>query len=665
MSKKFGSEERSKATVGALVLAMVFFLSLNVFSGLSLRSLQLDLTENRLFTLSDGSREILSSLVEPVTLRLYVSEHLTEASPFLATYATRVRDLLDAYARLAGGKLQLEVISPSPYSAEEDRAVGFGLQGIVIEAGGDPGYFGLAGTNSTDDADVIPLFSPDREQFLEYDLTRLVYNLAQPEKPVVALLSGLPMNGDPRRQFTPWEVVGQMRQFFDVRVLGGEVSVIDPGVEVLMVVHPRDFAEKTLRAIDQFVLGGGKALIFVDPHSEADSSGRAAQGLPPSMKAEFPMAGLFAAWGIEMVPRKVVGDAWAARTVSFPQGGRNHVVNYLPWLSLKSENLNSEDVVTGELNIVNVGTAGILRPLADAETTVVPLLASSTESMAIDLGRVRSFPNPLQLLTDFRADGESLVIAARINGPAKTAFGDGEKSEVGEPEANGGAEISDGDEAEDALAEIHPAQEAAAENPHFFLTESRGSINVIVVADTDLLSDNTWLRLGNFLGQNVALPVADNANFVVNALDNLTGSGALISLRGRDVSARPFTTVQDIRIQADARYRATEQELTQKLRDLETKIRQLQVTEGPEGTSILLSDAQREEIEAARLEMIDVRRQLRDVQYKLRQDIEDLETRLKFFNIAGVPILVAIIAVVLAGVKRARFRRHYATGHSS
>ena len=287
MSKKFSSEKRSKATVAALVLAVVFFLSLNIFSGLSLRSLQLDLTENQLFTLSSGSREILSSLAEPVTLRLYVSEHLTDASPFLATYATRVRDLLDAYARLAGGKLQLEVISPSPYSAEEDRAVGFGLQGIVIEAGGDPGYFGLAGTNSTDDADVIPVFSPDREQFLEYDLTRLAYNLAQPEKPVVALLSGLPMNGDPRRQFTPWEVVGQMRQFFDVQVLGGEISVIDPGVEVLMVVHPQDFAEKTLRAIDQFVLGGGKALIFVDPHSEANSSGRAAQGLPPSMKTEI------------------------------------------------------------------------------------------------------------------------------------------------------------------------------------------------------------------------------------------------------------------------------------------------------------------------------------------------------------------------------------------
>lgn len=657
MSKKFSSEKRSKATVAALVLAVVFFLSLNIFSGLSLRSLQLDLTENQLFTLSSGSREILSSLAEPVTLRLYVSEHLTDASPFLATYATRVRDLLDAYARLAGGKLQLEVISPSPYSAEEDRAVGFGLQGIVIEAGGDPGYFGLAGTNSTDDADVIPVFSPDREQFLEYDLTRLVYNLAQPEKPVIALLSGLPMNGDPRRQFTPWEVVGQMRQFFDVQVLGGEVSVIDPGVEVLMVVHPQDFAEKTLRAIDQYVLGGGKALIFVDPHSEANSSGRAAQGLPPSMKTENPMEGLFTAWGIEMVPRKVVGDARAARTVSFPQGGRNHVVNYLPWLSLKSDSLNSEDVVTGELNIINVGTAGILRPLENAETTVVPLLASSAESMAIDVGRVRSFPNPLQLLTDFRADGESLVIAARISGPAKTAFGDSDESEEGE--------ASESDQEEDVMAAIHGGQGTAAENPHFFHTESRGPINVIVVADTDLLSDNTWLQLGNFLGQNVALPVADNANFVVNALDNLTGSGALISLRGRDVSARPFTTVQDIRIQAEARYRATEQDLTQKLRDLENKIQQLQVTEGPEGTTVLLSDTQRDEIEAARLEMIDVRRQLRDVQYKLRQDIESLETRLKFFSIAGVPILVAIVAIVLAGAKRARFRRHYATGHSS
>ena len=658
MTTGSSSEKRTKAAVVGLALAVVFFLSLNVFSGLSLRSIQLDLTENRLFTLSGGTREILGSLVEPVTLRLYVSEHLTEASPYLATYATRVRDLLEAYARLTGDKLRLEVISPRPYSAEEDRAVGFGLQGIAFEAGGDPGYFGLAGTNSTDDVDVIPLFSPEREQFLEYDLTRLVYNLARPEKPVVALMSGLPMSGDPRRQFTPWEVVGQMRQFFDVQILGGEVDVIDPGVEVLMVVHPKEFAEKTLKAIDQFVLGGGKALIFVDPHSEADASGRAAQGLPPSMGTESAMDDLFAAWGIEMVPAKIVGDGRAARTVSFPEGGRDHVIKYLAWLSLKSDSLNTADVVTDELNVINVGTAGMLRPLDGAETTLAPLISTSVESMPIDVGKVRSFPNPLQLLSDFRAAGEGYVIAARVTGPAKTAYGEGKDEKAGDD-----ADQGEDEAAAEELAALHGREDVGADDPHFFLTESRGPINVIVVADTDLLSDNTWLRLGNFLGQSVALPVADNANFVVNALDNLTGSGALISLRGRDVSARPFTTVQDIRLQAETRYRATEQQLVQKLRDLETKIRQLEVTEGPDGATILLSDAQRKEIEAARAEMIDVRRQLRDVQFKLRQDIESQETRIKFFNIAAVPILVAVLAVVLAGVKRARFRRHYMTSH--
>lgn len=634
------TRRRTRLAAGALALAVVLFLSLNVFSGLVLRPLQLDLTENRLFTLSEGTREVLTSLTEPVTLRLYVSDHLIDSSPFLGTYATRVRDLLENYARIAGGKINLEVISPSPFSAEEDRAVGFGLQGITVESNGDAGYFGLAGSNSTDDIDVVPLFSPDREQFLEYDLTRLVHNLAQPKKPLVAMISDLPMNADPRRQFTPWEVMKQIRQFFDVEFLGGDIAAIAPEVDVLMIVHPRDLSPETLRAIDQYVLGGGRLLIFTDPHSEVGAGQQAQQGLPASLNVGSAIEALYSAWGLEMGPDRIVGDARAARRVSFPSGGRTLTVDYLVWLSLLPENFNAGEPVTGQLNVINLSSAGILRPTEGATTRFEPLITSSPESMAIDVDKVRHFPNPAVLLQEFVPGGEGLVMAALVSGSAKSAFPDGPGDDEEAPGGDAGAET----EGDGWL--------------------SSGPINLIVVADTDVLGDDSWLRQASFLGQRMSYPVADNANFVVNALDKLTGSEALMGLRGRDVSARPFTKVQDIRRRAETQYRATEQELMQKLGDIEKKIRGLEVSEGPEGVTLLLTPEQQKEIEGARLEMIDVRGELREVQFALRQDIENLETRIRFLNVAAMPLLIAIAAVVLAGVQRARFRCHYSAASS-
>ncbi len=625
--RKLAQLDRRRLTIAGIVLAVILFLALNTFGSLALRSTRLDLTENHQFTLSPGTVQLLGSVKEPITLRFYASRALRDANPFLGSYADRVHDLLRTYADAANGRITVEYIDPEPFSSEEDRAVGFGLDPVALDGGAGSGYLGIAGTNSTDDVDVLPVLSPERETFLEYDLTRMVNNLAHPDKPVVALLSSLPINGDPAMRGQPWQVMQELDQFFDVRVLGGDVGRIDDDVKALMLVHPQGLSEQTLYAIDQFVLRGGKALVFVDPDSEAEAIRQQQSGMPTDTSSNLDK--LFQAWGIDYSPDTVVGDPQAARQVSYPSGGREQIVDYLPWLSLDRTHLASDDVTTAELNRINVGTAGALAAHEGAGTTFVPLVRSSPDAMAIDAEKVRMFPDPLALLRDYKPGGKELVMAARVSGPVKSAFGD------------------------------TPPEGVTAAGPH--LKESTGPAQLIVVADTDLLDDRNWLSSQSMMGQQVTVPLADNANLVANALDYLVGSDALTGLRGREVPVRPFTTVAEIRRASESAYRAKEQELQQRLGDLQDKLRSLKVSENEDVS--LLGDAQRKEIEGFRSQLLETRRELRDVQLALRKDIEQLRDRTRLLNIAVVPLLVAVLAIVVALVRRFRHRHRFDHAH--
>lgn len=617
------SLDRRRLTVAGIVLAVILFVALNLFGGLSLRNLRLDLTENRQYTLSEGTEQLLAKVEEPVTLRLYVSRSLRDANPFLGSYADRVHDLLRTYAEASQGRITVEYIDPEPFSTEEDRAVGFGLEPISADGTGtSAGYLGIAGTNSTDDVDVIPVLSPERESFLEYDLTRMVYNLANPEKPVVAVLSGLPINGDPSRQYRPWAIMQELGQFYEVRTLGGDVDRLEEDVDVLLLVHPQALSERTLYAIDQFVLRGGKVMAFVDPHAEAQAASQQ-PGMPSDTFSNLDR--LLPAWGITYDPNQVVADPQVARQVVFPSGGREQVIDYLPWLSLDERHLADGEVVTAELNRVNLASVGFLKPQAEAGATFTPLLTSSPAAQAIDAEKVRMYPDPFALIREFKPGGEALVLAARVSGPLKSAFGDKAPEGVG----SGGEHLA---------ASSAPAQ-------------------IVVVADTDLLEDRSWLATQRMMGQEVALPVADNANLVANGLDFLVGSDALLSLRGREVAQRPFTLVAEIRRTAEQQYRAKEQELQRKLEDLQQKLSTLQVADGQDDS--LLSEAQRAEVESFRSQLLDTRRELRDVQLALRSDIETLRDRVRFLGIAAVPLLVAVLAIGLAIVQRVRYRRRF------
>ena len=615
---------RKLLTATSLVLAAGLFIAINILSNATFTTQRLDLTNNKLFTLSEGTINILNSLDEPINLRFYFSERQFSGFPLLLNYGIRVRDLLGEYVAHANGKLKLTIFDVEPFSEEEDQAVAYGLQTVPVNSAGDLAYFGLVGTNSTDDEAIVPFFQPNKEASLEYDLTRLIYDLANPKKRVVAILSRLPLFGASRDQISPpprpappWAITSAMMEFFDVRNLGSQTREIDDDVDVLMVVHPKNFNDRTLYAIEQFVLKGGKAIIFVDPLSEADDARPDPRNPMALPERSSDLQTLFDAWGLELVDGKIAGDLDAAIRVQHigPRGPQE--IEYLPWLRLTSDNFNSDDFVTSELTVMNVGSTGILQKKEDAEIEFIPLIETGERSMKMERDGVIFQRDPTVLLKSYKPEGKKLTLAGRISGTVKTAFPDGKPKEDDEDEAT--------------------------EDPNF-ISESAEPVNLIVVADTDMLSDQFWVQIQNFYGMRVPQPIANNGDFVINALENLGGSDDLISLRSRGKHARPFERVEDIRREAETRFRDQEHALQAKLEDTERKITELQQKQGTD-SSLILSPAQAQELEKFRQEQLTVRKDLRAVQHDLQKNIERLGAQLRFINIGLIPLLIGLIAI--------------------
>ena len=617
---------------GGLILALIAFLAINVLANQTLTSWRLDVTANKLFTLSQGTRNILNSLQEPVHLRYYFSNRLFAGYPQIQNYGVRVRDLLEEYQAKSGGRIKLTIIDPEPFSEAEDQAVAFGIRQLPITESGDMAYFGLVGTNTIDQEIAIPFFQPTREESLEYDLTKLVYNLAHPKKRVVGVISGLPVFGTPDpygRPATPWTIVSVLRDAFEVRELRQDVTQIAKDIDTLLVIHPEKLPDQTQYAIDQFVIKGGKAMVFVDPSAEADET----QPDPnnpaalPEHKSDLPK--LFKAWGVQLVEGKVVGDVDAAIRVSYTGNRGPQEIEYLPWLRLEEKNLNREDFITNQLNSINLGSSGVLQRVEGATTTVTPLIQTGPNSDFLDAEAVMIVRDPRGLLENFKPGGKELMIAVRVSGTVKSAFPEGK------PKAS---------EQDDA-------------DPNF-VAESKQPINLILVADTDILSDRFWIRLTESgLGIRVPSPVADNANFVVNALDNLGGNDDLISLRSRGSFSRPFTVVQQIQREAEAQYRDKERGLQQKLEETEKKIAELQ-QQKDQNAGAIMSAEQRKAIDKFREDYVNTRGELRTVQHDLRKNIEGLGTLLRVINIGLVPALLGVIAILVAAYRFARRPQH-------
>jgi ABC-type uncharacterized transport system involved in gliding motility auxiliary subunit len=658
--------QRDTLSIAGIVVGFILLIAINAFSNVAFRGATLDLTEGGLYTLSDGTRKVLGGLQEPITLRYFYSQALGEAAPEYGTYAARVRELLERYVGLSNGKLKLDIYNPTPFSDEEDLAVGYGLQGVPVNQAGEQVYFGLAGSNSTDDEGSIAFFHPERERFLEYDLTSMVAKLANPKKKVVGLITALPMQGQFMPQGgmqQPWAIMQQLNDRFDVKPVLDDGNAIPADIDVLMIVQPKRLSDRLRYAIDQYVLKGGKALVFVDPHSESDFTGPAFGGRPIDTASDMP--DLLGAWGIQLVPDRVVAAPHAAVRVSVGEGSNAKVIDYPLWLNLDATAINPDDVVTAQLSRLTFGNAGELKAMAGSAVKMTPLVQSSADSMLIDANKVRIRPDLVDLIASFKPDDKRKVLAARLTGIAKTAFPDGppkpkEEKKTSEAEkpaaaAGKGAAKTDGNGKGDAKSEDEKKYEAAKAAQ---VKESKQPINVIVVADTDMLTDRFWVSVRDFFGQQMAVKTSDNADFAINALDNLTGSDQLIGLRSRGVSSRPFTYVQELQSQAELRLRAQEQALTKKLEDTQKKLADVQTKADPGGKAILTPE-QLKTIDEFRGEMVNTRQQLRQVQRALRQDIDTLDARLKFFNIGLIPILVALVAIVLGVMRRQRRSRRY------
>lgn len=622
----------SKLLTGTgLVVAIALFLGINIIANQTLTRQRLDVTKDGLHTLSDGTRNILNQIDEPVTIRYYFSAKQFASVPEFATYGKRVRDLLDEYVAASDGKIQLLVFDPEPFSETEDQAAGFGMEPVPLNASGERGFLGLVGTNSTDDEIPIPMMSPEREGSLEYDLTKMVYSLSNPKKRVIGLLTGLPVvsnQPDPttgQMASREWGVITLLREVYDVKELDEKNPKIDGEIDTLIIIHPKEFSDKALYTIDQFVINGGRAIVFVDPLAEEDRPERnpnAPMAMPEMSSSLEP---IFEKWGVSVATNKVAADIDAAVRVSFRSDSGPSEVEYLPWLQLTADNLNQDDFATNELNSINVGSSGALVAIEDATTTFTPLIQTGPNSGLIERDAIIFVRDPAALLETFEPSGGSITLAARISGVVETAFPDGKP-----------------------LTE----EESRAPADTGFVAKSTSPINVIVVADTDILADRFWVRFQNFLGMQMPQAFANNADFLINSIDNLGGNDDLISLRSRGEYSRPFVVVQQIRRDAEAQFRDQERALQAKLKEAEAKMQQLQAQRG-EGGDYMLSQEQKNEINSFHKERLKTRKELRAVQHDLRKNIEKLGSMLKFINIGLIPILISIFAV---GISIYRFR---------
>lgn len=611
-----------------LILAACLFISINIIVNSLLTNWRIDLTENNLYTLSQGTLNILDNIDEPITLRLYFSSDQLLGFPQLLNYGVRVRDMLREYVANSNGMLHLEIINPKPFTDAEERAVSQGVQTVPVGNTGEQAYFGLVGTNSTDDIETIPFFAPNRESALEYEVSKMVYKLANPEQQVVGVIGDLPLfKGSGESDSVAWPIVRVMREFFEVRNLEEDTSFISNDIVVLMVVHPKTLSDETLYAIDQFALSGGRLMVFVDPFSEADETGPDPRNPLAMPDRSSDLSKLFDAWGIRIPEDKIVGDMEVAMRVQYRGQRGAQEVPYLPWLRLTEENFNQDDFITSQLKQIQLGTASYIELTPESKLTLEPLLHTSEQSTLLERDLILLQHNPNIIIDNFKPSGIRYTLAARITGPAKTAFPDGNPSNDG---------FSGNNEDTESL--------------------KQGKLNAIVVADTDILSDRFWVRVRDYYGMKIPQPIADNGDFVVNALDNLAGNSDLISLRSRGVFDRPFEVVERIRRAAEAEYRAREQELQKQLQEAQARIQQLQ--EDPGASGLIISEELAEAIEKSRRQQIEVRQQLREVQHNLQKDIQQLASRLRFINIGLIPLLIAFVAIGV-GLYRTYIRERY------
>lgn len=600
------------SSLSGLVALLVIFIAFNVLNSLSWSGARLDLTENRQYSLSAGTRNLLAHIDEPIKLELFFSEESSQQIPAIRAYAARIKDVLNEYRLAANGKLRLEFVDPAPFSAQEDRAAELGLQAVPIGQNGTSTlYMGLVGTNSLDSHQTIAFFQPDKETQLEYQLSKLIYQLNQTRQPVVAVLSGLPVAGgiDPmQRSSQPaWTFYDQLQQRYQMRTLTPDLTQLDDDLDLLILIQPSGLTESALFAIDQYVLRGGKLIVMADPYPEM--VGAAATPLSD-------LSRLYKAWGVSVNTRQLLLDNQYALKL---QTARDKPpIRHLGLLGLTEAALNLTEVYSTQLERINLGSSGVIARLPG--TTGIeffPLLQSSADSMLLDKEHYLQVSPPELLQNQFVSAGQVQVLAARIQGKFSSAFS-----------AN---------------------PDASAKQQ--FLSASSAPAQILLFADTDWLSDRMWVQIQGFLNQKIAIPFASNGDLLANAVDSFTGAADLIGIRGRERLERPFKRIQALRQQAELQFAQSQKALEAKLQATERQLVDLQ-SQQQKDAAMVLNPEQEKALQGFQAERLKIRKELRDVRHQLDKDINALGSWLKALNLGLMPALLVLVALLVGWGRR-------------
>ncbi len=619
-----------------VVAMLVLLAGLNVVLGVL--KVRWDVTADGEHTLSKGTRAILAKLDTPVKARFYFSqtENATPQSVALANYARQVEDVLNALKQASHGKLIVEKYDPQPDSDAEDSAKLDGIEGQPMPPYGEAFYLGIA-FSQLDSKQAIPFLSPSRERLLEYDMARAISRVTQNEKPVVGVMSALPVFGMPSNPMMmqmgqqgqePWLFIGELQGDFDVRDIPMTTESIDPAVKVLVVIYPRDISDGAQFAIDQFVLRGGKLIAFLDPMSIADNRNSASNPLQRAAAGGSNLEKLLKAWGIEYDSGKVVSDMTYKTTI----GGRDGRPQEAPTvLSLTRNAINSEDIVTSQLDNLLLAYPGAFTGTAADGLTETVLLKSSPNSQLVEK-MLAEFGGADR---DFKPSGKEYALAIRLTGKFKTAF----------PEGKPGAPAKPTDT--DAKEEKPPAS-APADNA---LKESSTDTSVVLVADSDMVFDPVVARVQNLLGYRIVDPLNGNLNFAQSLVELMAGDSNLIAVRSRATLNRPFTVVKQMEEKAQDSYRNQIRELEQSSQETQRRLSELQSAKSSD-QRFVLSPEQQDQITKLRQKEAEVNRDLKDVRRRLRKDVDSLQNWIKALNIAAMPLAVTLTGILAAVYKR-------------
>ncbi|MBL0319069.1 MAG: GldG family protein [Alphaproteobacteria bacterium] len=613
------------------ILVFISWSAVNIISYYGITNAKIDLSNGQIFTLSKHSQSLLKEMKSPLTIRFFYSREAGEHNPVIQRYAKRIRSLLLDYKSHSHGQIKLEFIDPKPYSSEEDLALSHGIQGVPLDNFGTKLYLGLSVASQTDDIVAIPYLDVEKEQFLEYDISRTLYDFIHPEKKNIGIITSIPLGNfvpeGKTMRFQPWALFQQIQDLYHLTFIDpATMQHLPTDMDILLMVQPSQLPDPLLYDIDQYILKGGKTIIFDDPLIESANP----KAVPHSTHGiDF----LFNAWGIAIDPSMVVGDFSNATAVA-QDNSAQQVTSYLPWPTLTKNNFSRDDVTISNLNRIQLASAGFIQKMANHSTIIAPLLFSTKQSMPLNVDIVRR-ASPKELLSHFKPSGISYTYGARILGSLSTAFPNGISNH---PPKNEHGMSNTVDE--------------SASSPH--VLHSVKDTHVVVIADIDLLHDRFWAQIQDMYGQRVVIPFSDNAFFILNMIDQFGGSDSLIHLRSKGNQTRPFTTIDVIKKKSEQLYLAKEKSLQQSLIILEKQLTDA-ATKNNNASSII-TPSQGQTIEAIRFKLLETRKELRNVNHALREEIESYYFIIKWIGIGMIPSALCIIYFII-GIRKTVIRR--------